>query len=180
MFPLISSVDELSEAKQIAAECKASLEKDGLEYNKDIRLGMMIELPSVLETIDRFAEEADFFSVGTNDFIQYMLAADRTNKLVAEYYLPYHPSVLRGLAKITEAASRRNIDVSICGEMAHDARYLPFLVGIGVRTLSIDPQFLPDVQSAISKISREKAEAIAKKMLSLTTVKEVAALIEAG
>ena len=179
MFPLISSVDELLAAKQIVEECKYSLQNDDLEYNDAIKIGMMIELPSVLETIDRFAAEVDFFSVGTNDFIQYMLAADRTNKLVAEYYLPHHPAVLRGLAKITEAAARRDIDVSICGEMAHDVRYLPFLIGIGVRALSIDPQFLPDVQAAVSRISAENARSLAGQLLDMTTIQEITALLDA-
>lgn len=177
MFPLISSVDEMLEAKQIVDECRQSLERDGLEYNTTIQVGMMIELPSVLETIDRFAEEADFFSVGTNDFIQYMLAADRTNKLVADYYLPHHPAVLRGLSKITDAGKRHGIDVSICGEMAHDPKYLPFLLGIGVRTLSIDPQFLPDVQASISGIDITQAENGAAVLLQKSTVREISELL---
>ncbi len=177
MFPLISSVDELIEAKRIVKECADSLVKDGMEFNSQIAIGMMIELPSVIETVDRFAEEADFFSIGTNDFVQYMLAADRTNKMVSSYYLPHHPSVLRGLAKIAVAAKKRGIDVSVCGEMAHDERYLPFLLGIGIRTLSIDPQFLPDVQGVISRINLDNAEAQTQKLLEQTSIKEVAAIL---
>jgi phosphotransferase system enzyme I (PtsP) len=179
MFPLISSVDELIEARSIVSDCMQSLTRDGLEFNAHIATGMMIELPSVIETIDRFAEEVDFFSIGTNDFVQYMLAADRTNKMVSCYYLPHHPSVLRGLHKITSAAKRRGIDVSVCGEMAHDSKYLPFLLGIGVRTLSVDPQFLPDVQSHIARIDMRRADAQAQHMLEQTTVKDVAAILDA-
>ena len=132
---------------------------------------------SVLGTIDAFAEAADFFSIGTNDFIQYMLAADRTNKMVEAYYLPHHPAVLRGLKQIIEAATRAKIDVSICGEMAHEKQYLPFLIGIGARSLSIDPQFLPEVQQAILDIDLSSAEAHAHELLEFSSTKQIEAAL---
>ena len=121
---------------------------------------MMIELPSVLDIMDTLAAEADFFSIGTNDFVQYMLAVDRTNEKVAEYYQPWHPSVLRSLARIVGTVIRQNKEVSICGEMAHEPEYIPFFLGIGVRILSADPQFLPQVQQTIQRLSLADAEDI--------------------
>lgn len=178
MFPLISSIDELTEARQIMNNCMEALEKEELDYNKDVAIGMMVELPSVLETIDEFAEEVDFFSIGTNDFIQYMLAADRANKMVADHYVPHHPAVNRGIAKIVKAGMDRGIEVSICGEMAHELEYIPFLLGVGVRTLSIDPQFLPLVQKIIQNLKMSDARAFAQNMLDQTTIKGATQVLE--
>ncbi len=178
MFPLISSIDEFLEAKTIVKECMASLEDEGVPYNATVSIGTMIELPSVLETLDEFAKAADFFSIGTNDFIQYMLAADRTNKMVEKYYLPHHPAVLRGLSKIAKAADRAGIDVTVCGEMAHETKYIPFLLGIGISSLSIDPQFLPAVQKRISALSMRDATLHATQLLSETTVKGVLEVLD--
>lgn len=100
---------------------------------------MMVELPSVVETMEAFATEADFFAVGANDLVQYMLGVDRSNKRVAAYYRPEHPAVLRVLAKVATLTEDLNTPISICGEMAHDPEMIPFLLGIGIRRLSIDP-----------------------------------------
>jgi phosphotransferase system enzyme I (PtsP) len=121
---------------------------------------------------------ADFFAIGTNDFVQYMLGADRANKLVATHYIPYHPAVNRGIETIVKAAIRHDIDVSVCGEMAHDPDYIPFLLGVGIRTLSVDPQFLPSVQKAINALSLEKATAYAKRMLAQTRVLDAAQILK--
>jgi phosphotransferase system enzyme I (PtsP) len=127
----------------------------------------------VLEIIDELAAAADFLSIGTNDFIQYMLAVDRSNEAVASYYCPYHPSVLRGLAKIAQAAARQNKELSICGEMAHQMEYIPFLLGIGVRILSVYPKFLPSVQKAINGLTMDDANLYTGRLLSETTLKGV-------
>ena len=171
MFPLISSIDEFIEAKQVVCDCMDALCHEELEFNKDVEIGMMIELPSVLETIDEFSDMADFFSIGTNDFIQYMLAADRTNKMVADHYIPCHPAVNRGIKKIVESATRHGIEVSVCGEMAHEEEYIPFLIGVGITCLSIDPQFLPKVQQTIMNLNMGKARQYAENMLSQVSVK---------
>ncbi|MBN2341169.1 MAG: phosphoenolpyruvate--protein phosphotransferase [Deltaproteobacteria bacterium] len=178
MFPLISSLDELREAKQMVEHCKEALRKEDVEFHGDMKIGMMIELPAVLGILDLFAAEVDFFSVGTNDFVQYMLAADRTSKLVSEYYAMHHPSVLRGLAHIATSAKSAGIPVSICGEMAREPRFLPFLLGIGIRKLSIDPQFLPVVQQQISKLTIEDANAFAARLLKVGSLQETSAEIE--
>lgn len=178
MFPLISSIDELMEAKQVVRDCMDALIEEQLDYNTDVSMGMMVELPSVLETIDEFAKQVDFFSIGTNDFIQYMLAADRANKMVADNYVPHHPAVNRGLAKIVNAAKKQGIDVSVCGEMAHEQEYIPFLLGIGVRTLSIDPQFLPHVQKIIMNMNMADAEKFAANMLAQSSIKGAGMVLE--
>ncbi len=178
IFPLISSIDEFLEAKQVVYDCMDALTKEALEFNKDVALGMMVELPSVLATIDEFAKEADFFSIGTNDFIQYLLAADRANKMVADHYIPCHPAVNRGIARIAEAATAAGIEVTVCGEMAHEKEYIPFLLGVGIRTLSVDPQFLPAVQKTVMNISMAEAEEYAKKMLAETTIKGAKKVLE--
>jgi len=178
MFPLISSLDEFSEAKQIVYDCMDALLEEEFEYNKDVSIGLMIELPSVLATIDEFAQQADFFSIGTNDFIQYMLAVDRANKMVADHYIPYHPAVNRGIDKIVKAAHTHGIDVSVCGEMAHEREYIPFLLGVGIRTLSLDPQFLPEVQKIIMKLNISDAKKYAQKMLSQSTIKGARQVLE--
>lgn len=178
IFPLISSLDEFLEAKKVVFGCMDALSKEGLAFNPDVALGMMVELPSVLSTLDEFAKEAAFFSIGTNDFIQYLLAADRANKMVADYYVPCHPAVNRGLAKIAKAANGKGIEVAVCGEMAHEKDYIPFLLGIGIRTLSVDPQFLPMVQKTVMNLSMADAKEYAKKMLAETTIKGARKILE--
>ncbi|MBN1931613.1 MAG: phosphoenolpyruvate--protein phosphotransferase [Desulfobacterales bacterium] len=173
MFPMISSLDEFRQARQVVLKCLSTLAQENLPHHLRPAIGMMIELPAVIEIIDEIVREADFLSIGTNDFIQYMLAADRTNEKVADYYKPYHPSVLRGLAKIVKAALRENKDISICGEMAHDLKYIPFLLGIGIRSLSLDPQFLPTVQKSIHKLRLVDAQKYAAELLSKATLKEI-------
>ncbi len=174
MFPMISSLDEFYEAKSIVKECMDMLDEENLDYSKNPDIGMMVELPAVLETIDKFAEETDFFSIGTNDFVQYMLAVDRGNKRVAEYFKPHHPSVLRALNKISQAGIKAGIDVSVCGEMAHESDYIPFLVGIGITSLSVNAQALPAVQQRITSLSMKDAKKHAEELLKECTVKGTA------
>ncbi len=175
MFPLISSVDEFRAARQMVNECMDALARENAEFNRNIKVGMMVELPAVLEILDVFAREVDFFSVGTNDFVQYMLAADRASKLVSDYYVMHHPSILRALAHIARTADRFGIPASICGEMARHVQYLPFLIGIGIRQLSVDPQFLPGVQAAISRIDAGAARAHAGRLLEMGVLSDISA-----
>ncbi len=178
MFPMISSLDELFEAKAIVKGCMAGLKREKLPFHETPSIGMMVELPSVLGTIDDFAREVDFFSIGTNDLIQYMLAVDRANKEVAKYYCPHHPAILRALSTIVEAGNRHGKDVSICGEMAHELEYVPFLMGIGVRTISVDPQFLPPVQNLIAGMSMDEARREAKELLAEPTIQGVGKVLD--
>ncbi len=174
MFPMISSIDEFTQARDVTFECMEQLAKQDIEYNPKPKLGIMVELPSIVDLIDDFAKEAEFFSIGTNDFIQFMLGVDRTNENVADSYLPYHPSVLRALKKIVQSANNAGREVSICGDMAHQEQYIPFLLGIGVRTLSMDPPYLPRIQKAISQIDLSEAQKIAETMLGQSKVSDLA------
>ena len=178
MFPLISSIDEFEIAKQVVLDCSRELTKEGIDHNRSPGIGMMIELPSVLATLDEFASQADFFAIGTNDFVQYMVGVDRGNKLVAEHYLPYHPAVNRGIAQIADTADRHGIDVSVCGEMAHDPDYIPFLIGAGITTLSVNPRFLPRVQATVMGIRFSDAQAYTQKLLAQNRVRDAARVLK--
>ncbi len=165
MFPMISSLDEFLEARSVVKQCRDELQAEGIAHHANPAVGMMVELPAVLEIIDELAQEADFFSIGTNDFIQYMLAVDRTNEKVADLYLPHHPAVLRALKKIVEAADRHHREVSVCGGMGDDDRYTAYLLGIGIRRFSIDPKNLPRVQKTISSIDLSQARRLVADIL---------------
>lgn len=170
MFPMISSIDEFQTARRLVMDCRDELQRQGLPYHPAPEIGVMVELPAVVEIMDELAKEADFISIGTNDFIQYLLGVDRTNEKVAEYFRPWHPSVLRSLDRIVDAAIRQNKDVSICGEMAHEPEYIPFFLGIGVRSLSVDPHFLPQVQQTIRRLNAADAVRYAQALLAESTL----------
>jgi phosphotransferase system enzyme I (PtsP) len=177
MFPMISSVDEFREACGVVHESVDLLAKQGIEHHEKPKLGMMVELPSVVDLIDDFARAADFLSVGTNDLIQFLLAVDRTNESVADFYLPHHPSVLRVLNRIVRSARENDCELSICGDMAHQTQYMPFLLGIGVRVFSVDPVYLLRTQQAIMATSLPEAETLAAAMLAQSRIRDVEALL---
>jgi len=179
MFPMISSIDEFQQARDVVFESMERLAADGVPHHEKPKLGMMVELPSVADLIDDFAREADFFSIGTNDLIQFMLAVDRTNESVADFYLPHHPAVLRVLNRIARAAIDNGCELSICGDMAHQTQYIPFLLGIGVRAFSVDPIYLLRTQQAIMAVPMADAEARAREMLSKSRISDIAALLNA-
>jgi phosphotransferase system enzyme I (PtsP) len=177
MFPMISSIDELDKSIELLNDVKAKLKKQNVDFCENPKLGIMIELPSVLSILDSLAEMVDFFCIGTNDFVQYMLAVDRGNEKIAEYYCPHHPAVLRALKQIVEQGQKSNIDISICGEMAHQMKYIPFLLGIGIRKISLDPQHMPTVQQFISNITIDEAENQANIILTKNRITEIAKLL---
>lgn len=166
MFPMISSLDEFSLVRGIVAESLQALEREGLPHHSAPSLGTMLEVPAVVEIIDELAREADFLSIGTNDFIQYLLGVDRMNERVAYAYRPEHPAVLRTLKRIADAALKAGKDLSVCGEMAFDRDLMPFLLGIGIRALSVDPQYLPELQQRIGAIGMDEAKAYAGRLLA--------------
>lgn len=172
MFPMISSVDEFREARKMVEECSNDLESAGILHHQAPQIGAMLEIPSVVEIMNELAREADFFSIGTNDFVQYMLAVDRTNEKVASYYRPFHPAVLRAMEKMVLWAKVWGKDISVCGEMAHEPEFIPFLLGIGIRSLSVDPQYIIDAQEHIASFNLYDAEAYAKELLSQSTVQD--------
>ncbi len=145
-------------------DCLDRLQADGLDHTDHPAIGMMVELPSVVEIMEEFACQADFFAIGTNDFVQYMLGVDRSNKRVSDYYRPEHPSVLRALERVVRIADNHGKPISICGEMGHDETMIPFLLGIGIRRLSIDPQYMSGVHACIAGLDidfcREHARAL--------------------
>lgn len=177
LFPMICSLDEFRQARAILEDCIEALEAETGEPVTRPEVGMMVELPSVVDLADAFAREADFFSIGTNDFIQYMLGVDRANARVFEYYCPHHPSVLRGLKRVADAAKHRKIECAVCGEMAHDVRYVPFFLGIGIRCLSVDPHYLPEVQQCVLGWSEEAAAAYAASLLAQNVISEIEKLL---
>jgi phosphotransferase system enzyme I (PtsP) len=173
MFPMISSLDEFLEARQVVFSAMEELSEEKLDFCDRPSIGMMVELPSLVDIMDELADVADFFAIGTNDFVQYMLAVDRTNHRVSQYYASHHPAVLRGLDRIVRAADRKGKEVSICGEMAHEKAHLPFLLGIGIRLFSVNPQFLPQLQESISRISLSEAREYAGALLSGSSLKRI-------
>jgi phosphotransferase system enzyme I (PtsP) len=177
MFPMISSIDEFQAARQAVHEAQAALAREGLEYHRRPDLGAMIETPALVHVMDELARQVDFFSIGTNDFIQYMLAVDRTNENVAAYYQPYHPAVLRALAYIARTARGHGKPICVCGEVAHQTNYIPFLIGIGIRRLSMAPQFLPTVQNTIGDIEMSQAQDYAERVLAVSTLSQMDRMI---
>jgi len=173
MFPMIFSLDEFLQARDIVLECIQSLEKAGGAVNSHPEIGMMVEVPAVIEIIEEFAQVVDFFSIGTNDLVQYMLAVDRTNEDVAEYYIPHHPAVLRAIKRIVDAANAAGKEVSICGDMAQKSGYLQFLIGCGLRTLSINPVYLAEIQEIIGGIEVAQAEALTRRLLASGDIKVI-------
>lgn len=173
MFPMISSIDEFQAARQAVLSAQAALDAEGLEFHRHPDIGAMVETPALVHIMDELARQADFLSIGTNDFIQYLLAVDRTNENVASYFQPHHPSVLRALAHIVDIARQHETPISVCGEVAHQKDFIPFLIGIGVRRLSVDPQFLPIIQKELHKMDTGSARAYAKHVLTVSTLSEM-------
>jgi phosphotransferase system enzyme I (PtsP) len=178
MFPMISSPDELASAAGVVEECRAALGRENVAACKQVELGMMLEIPSAIETMHELAEHAEFFSIGSNDFVQYMLAVDRTNVNVADLYAPHHPAVLRGLDRAITVALRRGRDVSVCGDMAHDPRFVRFFLGIGVRKFSMSARYLPRVQQAIYATKLDEARDFARRLLAESTVAGTARVLD--
>ena len=166
MFPMIFSVEEFLEARSVVRECLDSLEGSGSVFNDHPKIGMMVEVPAVIEIIEEFTQVVDFFSIGTNDLIQYMLAVDRTNDEVADYYIPHHPAVLRAIKRVADAANAHGKDISVCGDMANQGGYLPFLIGCRIRSLSMNPAYLAENQRIIGAIDTAQAEALTLRLLA--------------
>ncbi|NOZ23615.1 MAG: phosphoenolpyruvate--protein phosphotransferase [Planctomycetes bacterium] len=173
MFPLVTSLEELREAKAVLRDVMSEMRTDGVAFNEDIRVGIMIEVPSAALTADSLAKETDFFSIGTNDLIQYTLAVDRNNQTVAQLYSPAHPAVLRLIEYVIETGRRHGIPVAICGEMGGEIDYIILLVGMGLTEFSVTPAMIPDVKKVIRSITYEEAKAIAEKAISITEATEV-------
>jgi len=179
MYPMISGSEELARANAVLEECRVELKKGGAAFDAKMAVGAMIEIPSAAVTADILAKECDFFSIGTNDLIQYLLAIDRLNDRIAHLYEPTHPAVLRTIKQIVDEAHRQKIKVSVCGEMAGDPVYVPLLLGLGVDELSMTPPLLPAVKYLVRAMKMSEAKKLAKEALELTSPKEIYALADA-
>jgi phosphoenolpyruvate-protein phosphotransferase len=167
MFPMISSVSELREAKAVLSEVENELERDGIPFRKDRKVGIMIEVPSAVAVADQLAREASFFSIGSNDLVQYVMAADRTNSRVAPLAAPFQPAVLRMLRDAIQAGRHAGIGVCLCGEFAADTLATPVLIGMGLEEFSVSAKLIPELKQAIARWTLPEAEAIARETLAL-------------
>ena len=173
MFPMISGTKEFIDARKILSQVMKDLDKDKIPYDKKIKVGAMIEIPSAVMVADILAESADFFSIGTNDLIQYTLAIDRSNENVAYMYEPYHPAVIRMIMQIVKVAKDAGIEVSLCGEMASDPFCIPILLGMGINELSLNATGIPLLKKLIRSLSKGEAEKDLEKILRLKTSEEI-------
>jgi phosphotransferase system enzyme I (PtsI) len=173
MFPMVSTLLELRHCKMILAEVKEDLEEEGIPFNRKLPVGTMIEVPSAAIMAEELAREVNFFSIGTNDLVQYTLASDRTNETVASLYSPGDPAVLRLLEMVVKAAGRYNIEVSVCGEMSGDPIYTMLLLGLGLRQLSVTPQNIPEIKKIVRSINLDEAKKVAQEVMRLETARDV-------
>jgi phosphotransferase system enzyme I (PtsI) len=178
LFPMISTCFEIREANRMLDEAAESLEKDGLPYNRDIEIGAMIEVPSAVIMADVIAENVDFFSIGTNDLIQYALAIDRGNEQVAHLYQPLDPAIIRMLKHTADVAREKGIKIFMCGEMAGTPHHIPLLLGIGMDELSMNPQTIPDIKRVIRSLNVADTRSFMKEVLKQTTAKSTFELIK--
>jgi phosphotransferase system enzyme I (PtsI) len=164
---------ELRQAKMILEDVKEDLEDQGVAFKRNIPVGMMVEVPSAALLADEFAREVDFFSIGTNDLIQYTLAVDRSDPDVANLYSSGDPSILRLIRQVVEAARKREIPVTVCGQMSSDPKFIPLLIGMGIRRLSVTPHSIPELKEVIRTIDVRQCEQIATHALSLELARDV-------
>ena len=179
MYPMISGSEEMVRANAVLTECMAELKSRDIAFDAKLPVGAMIEIPSAAMTADILAKECVFFSVGTNDLIQYLLAIDRVNERIAHLYEPTHPAVVRTLKHIVDEAHKRGVTVSVCGEMAGDPVFAPLLLGLGVDALSMSPAWLPSVKYMVRAMTMADARALAAEALTLTSPKEIYARCDA-
>ncbi|AIQ51649.1 MULTISPECIES: phosphoenolpyruvate--protein phosphotransferase [Paenibacillus] len=180
MFPMIATLGEFRAARDLLLEEKAKLREEGKEVSDNIQLGIMVEIPSTAVLADQFAKEVDFFSIGTNDLIQYTMAADRMNEQVSYLYQPYNPAILRLVKIVIDAAHAEGKWTGMCGEMAGDSTAIPLLLGLGLDEFSMSATSILPARSQISKLSAAEMKEMAAKALQLGTAEEVAALVQSS
>lgn len=178
MFPMVATLDELRSAKALLEECRVELKEATIKYSSTLKVGIMVEIPAVAILADRFAKEVDFFSIGTNDLIQYSFAADRMNQKVSYLYQPYNPSLLRLIKMVIDASHKEGIWTGMCGEMAGDQIAAPILLGLGLDEFSMSATSILQTRHLFSKLSYIEMKAMAEKCLSMDTHKDVKTFVE--
>jgi phosphotransferase system enzyme I (PtsI) len=173
MFPMISTVEELLEVKAILAQVKEEMKSDGVAFFEGTEIGMMIEVPSAALMSDILAKHVDFFSIGTNDLIQYTMAVDRNNEKIQMLYQSYNPAVLRLIKAVIDNAHKEGIWVGMCGEMAADRKIIPVLLGMGLDEFSMSPSYILSARKLINSISFQEAQVIADEVLKLSSQDEI-------
>jgi phosphotransferase system enzyme I (PtsI) len=179
MFPLIATVDEVRRARALLQEVVSELIDQGVTVRGDLPIGAMIEVPAAAIMADQLAREVDFFSIGTNDLIQYTLAVDRSDETVADLYNAADPSVLRLISQVVAAADARGIEVSVCGSMGGDPLFTMLLVGLGLRRLSMPPHQIPEVKRVVRALELGPARQLARDVLELDTAEAVLGRLQA-
>ena len=177
MFPMISGVAELRATKAVVDDVKLELREAGVAFDENVKLGIMIEMPAAALTADFLAEECDYFSIGTNDLIQYTMAVDRVNEYVSYLYEPLHPALLRLIGDVARAAHAQHIPVAVCGEMAGEPMIAPVLIGLGIRELSMSAVSVPEVKAMIRSTRLSETEALVHRLKKLATAAEVRAMV---
>jgi phosphotransferase system enzyme I (PtsI) len=173
MFPLISTMLELRQAKSVLADAMEDLDEDGVPFDRNLQVGMMVEVPSAVLMMDHFVDEVDFFSIGTNDLIQYTLAVDRSNKDVAALYTAADPSVIRLIDMAVKSATKAGRPISMCGQMCGNPLYTMLLLGIGLRSLSVTPAAVPEIKRVCRSVSIEQCQKVAEQVRTLETARDV-------
>lgn len=178
MLPMVGSVDDIRRAREIINEAKAELKAEGVEYNDGIRVGIMVEIPSIALAADLAAKEVDFASIGTNDLCQYLTAVDRLNPRVGQYYQSYHPSMFRLIGHVCDCFAKEGKPVSVCGEMGGDSLAAPALIGLGVNKLSMGISSVAQVKMVIASLTQAKAKEIADRVREMATAAEIEAYLK--
>jgi phosphotransferase system enzyme I (PtsI) len=173
MFPMIATLDEFRQAKAILLEEKEKLIAEGIAVSDDIEVGMMVEIPAAAVLADQFAKEVDFFSIGTNDLIQYTMASDRMNERVSYLYQPYNPAILRLISNVIDAAHKEGKWVGMCGEMAGEELAVPILLAFGLDEFSMSATSILRVRSQLKKLSKQEASRLKEQILAMGTAEEV-------
>ncbi|WHE07503.1 phosphoenolpyruvate--protein phosphotransferase [Thermoanaerobacterium thermosaccharolyticum] len=173
MYPMISSVVEVRKANAILNEVKEELDAKGIKYDKNIKVGIMVEIPSAAVTADILAKEVDFFSIGTNDLCQYTLAVDRMNERIKDYYKPFNPAILRLIKNVIDASHKEGIFTAMCGEMAGDPLTTVILLGLGLDEFSMSASSIPNIKNIIRNVSYEKAKEFTEMVLNMSTPDEI-------
>lgn len=178
MFPMVSGLDEIREIKRIMEEVKRDISAEGYGFDPDLEMGIMVELPAAVQTAHLLIREVDFFSIGTNDLIQYTLAADRNNPKVKKYYDPYHPAVIHSIKRVADVGREARKPVSLCGEMAADPMNAILLMGLGIAEFSISAPYIPLIKQAIRKVSMKTGREIAENVLQMASSAEITGYLE--